>query len=126
MIFEMKRRQRIIPVIQPLANTSLEFVSTIGNLYYQNKEHKNIAEKKILFFLEQIRTRYYLSTSKVDSAFIETLSKKSGRSVEEVSNLFGTIDKIRGSASITAEQLIELNRQIERFNFNIKYVTTNN
>ena len=115
MIFEMKRRQRIIPVIQPLSNTSLDFVNTIGNLYYQNKEHKNIAEKKILFFLDQIRTRYFLSTSKIDNVFIEALSKKSGRSAEEVGQLFRVIDKIRSSESITAEQLLDLNKRIESF-----------
>ena len=115
MLFEMKRRQRIIPVIQPLTNTSLEFVNTIGNLYYQNKEHKSIAEKKILFFLEQVRTRYFISTSKIDNAFIETVSKKAGRSTEEVSQLFRAIDVIRSSASISANQLLDLNRRIEKF-----------
>ena len=49
MLFEMKRKQRIIPIVRPLANTTLEFVGTIGNLYYQSGEHKNIAEKKIHF-----------------------------------------------------------------------------
>ena len=35
MLFEMKRRQRIIPIVKPLPNTTMEFVATIGNLYFQ-------------------------------------------------------------------------------------------
>ena len=31
--FNSKRRQRIVPVIKPLRNTTVEFVQTIGNLY---------------------------------------------------------------------------------------------
>ena len=60
MIFEMKRKQRIIPIIKPLSNTTLEFVRTIGNLYFQNSEHKSIAEKKINFFMDRLRTKYWL------------------------------------------------------------------
>ena len=76
MVFEMKRKQRIIPVINPLANTTLEFVGTIGDLYYQSAEHKNIAEKRIHFLMDQIRAKYWINTDKLDEIFIQTLSPK--------------------------------------------------
>jgi hypothetical protein len=116
MIFEMKRKQRIIPVIKPLANTTLEFVSTIGNLYFQNKEHKSIAEKKISFLMEHIRTKYWLSTTNLDESFIQTLARKSGRSEESVRALLKTIGTIQGEKEISSAQLIDLNRKIEKFN----------
>jgi hypothetical protein len=116
MVFEMKRRQRIIPVLKPLDNTTLEFVGTIGNLYYQNKEHSNIAEKKIVFFLEQIRAKYFLSTTKIDADFLESLSLKSGKPKEDVVKLFDTINAIRSQKSISVSDLISLNEQIEIFN----------
>lgn len=118
MIFEMKRKQRIIPVLPPLENSTLEFVGTIGNLYYQNKEHKNIAEKKILFLLDQIRSQYWLSTAKADASFIQTLSNKTGKPELQVKKLFALIESIRGKPNITAEELFELNRQIELFTEN--------
>ncbi len=46
-VFESKRRQRVIPIVEPPKNTTLEFVSTIGRLYFQNGNHKDIADKKI-------------------------------------------------------------------------------
>ncbi len=116
MIFEMKRRQRIIPVIKPLENTTLEFVGTIGNLYYQRSDHRNIAEKKILFLLDQIRSRYGVSTAKTDDNFFEMLSKKSGTDEKLIRDLFKSIEQIRRTNSITADQLTALNSQIEKCN----------
>lgn len=34
-LYEVKRRQRVIPVIEPLKNKTLEFVSTVGQVYYE-------------------------------------------------------------------------------------------
>jgi hypothetical protein len=115
MLFEAKRRQRIIPVIKPPANTSLEFVSTIGNLYYQGGDHKNMAEKKINFLLEQIRTRYLLKTTQFNDEFIGALAAKSGHSKEQVEALFRTISFIMSSTMISADQLVDLNEKVEEF-----------
>jgi len=116
MIFEAKRKQRIIPVIKPLANTSLEFVSTVGNLYYQNGDHKNMAEKKINFLLDQIRTKYLLRTHEFNVEFINILASKSGNNSEEVQSLFRTITFIQSTTVISAGQLMDLNQKIEKFN----------
>jgi hypothetical protein len=41
-----RRQQRIIPIIEPFKNLSLEFARTVGTLYYQQKDHRDLAEKK--------------------------------------------------------------------------------
>lgn len=115
MIFEMKRKQRIIPIIKPLANTTLEFVNTIGNLYFQHADHKNIAEKKINFFLEHVRTRYWLSTSKLNDDFIASLSRKSGVNEDIVKSLINTIQRIQQRQQISSDELMDLNKQLEKF-----------
>ena len=48
MLFNAKRKQRIVPIIAPLQNTTVDFTKTIGNLYYQEGEHQNIINKKII------------------------------------------------------------------------------
>ncbi|MBY0434655.1 MAG: hypothetical protein K2U26_11145 [Cyclobacteriaceae bacterium] len=113
MIFEAKRKQRIIPIIRPLENTSLEFVGTIGNLYYQRSDHKNIAEKKILFFFDQVRTSYSLLPQTENLLLL--LAKKSGKPLEDVKQLLHLIESIRKKERIEKEELIELNKQIEKF-----------
>lgn len=116
MIFEAKRKQRIIPVIKPLQNTTLEFVGAIGNLYYQNNEHKNIAEKKVNFLLEHIRTKYWMSTVNLDDSFINTLARKAGKPEADVHDLFTSIHSIHSKETLTAEELVSLNSKIEKFN----------
>jgi hypothetical protein len=116
MIFEIKRKQRIIPIIKPLGNTTLEFVSTIGNLYYQRSDHKNIAEKKINFFLDQLRSKYWVNTSRLDETFVQMLAKKTGKNEGDVGKIIKLITGIRTKDVIPAEDLIELNDQIEKFN----------
>jgi hypothetical protein len=115
-LFEVKRKQRIIPVIKPLGNTTLEFVRTIGNLYYQQGEHKDLAEKKIHYLFEQIRTKYWLSTSRLDDNFIIALSKKSGKPEDEVRSLIMLIRLIQSQPQIAVDRLIDLNEKIEKFN----------
>ncbi len=115
MFFEAKRKQRIIPVIKPLANTSVEFVSTIGNLYFQNGDHKDLAEKRIAYFLEHIRTKYWLNTQKLDEEFMSALSRRSGISPETVRGTFSLVREVQSRDSITAEELKALNQALEKF-----------
>jgi len=77
-VYEVKRRQRIIPVIEPLKNNTLDFVTVVGQVYYERHDNSNIAHKKITYLLEHWRTRYYLKTSNLDKEFTESLEKKNG------------------------------------------------
>lgn len=115
MFFEAKRKQRIIPVVKPLANTSLEFVSTIGNLYLQNADHKDVAEKKIAYFLEQIRSRYWLNTQKISEDFMMTLAKRSGTDPVKVKEIFSQIRSVQSQGQISADELLKLNAAMDRF-----------
>lgn len=121
MIFEMKRKQRIIPIIKPLQNTTLEFVGTIGSLYFQHADHKNIADKKINFFLEHVRVRYWLSTAKLNDEFISSLSHKSGIDEKYVSQLVKMIVHIQSQKKISANELIKLDKQIHGFTTKHEY-----
>ena len=113
MIFEAKRKQRIIPIIEPLKNTSLEFVQTIGKLYLKSGNHKDIAEKKIQYFLEFIRTKYYLNFQQFDQDFFEKLSAKSGKDVVALKKLFDMMEKIKKQSTVSVQELKLLNTQLE-------------
>ncbi len=115
MLFESKRKQRIIPIIEPLKNTTLEFTKTVGALYFQRKDHKDIALKKINYFLEFVRSNYFISTQNYNDEFIQRLAKKSGKEEEDVRDLFDLISKIHFSQFITENTLINLHNKIEAF-----------
>ena len=114
-IFEAKRTQRIIPIIKPLPNTTLDFTETVGRLYFQQTDHKKVASKKIKIFLEYIRSHYFLKTQEFNSDFLETLAGKSGITLEETKKLFRLIDHVQKRQIISEDMLIELNNYIDHF-----------
>ncbi|WAC03229.1 hypothetical protein N7U66_06550 [Lacinutrix neustonica] len=50
-LFEGKRKQRAVPVVEPLQNQTLAFTRTIANMYYENGKHIDLAQHKIEHFL---------------------------------------------------------------------------
>jgi hypothetical protein len=119
-LFEAKRRQRIIPIIRPLANSSLEFTETIGRLYFQHQDHKNLAEKKIAYLLDYIRSHFFLPTDQWNKAFFQALHQKTGIDPEEILHLFKTISRVQKQTMIAEVELLELNREIEQFYEKVK------
>lgn len=115
LLFNAKRRQRIVPVIKPLKNTSVEFIQTIGNLYFQEGHTPRIVEKKIIYFLDRIRHRYYLDTSKLDDNFAQKLQSKSGKDRELIDSLLSFINEFQRRRFAIQSDLVNLNDMIEEF-----------
>lgn len=111
----IKRKQRIIPVIEPVKNTTLDFVTTIGTLYYQNGTHKEIAEKQINHFLSFIHSTFRVDIAQLDTQMISKISNRSGIELEKVSRLFDFIKSIREKDQLSERELLQLNAMIEDF-----------
>jgi len=115
MIFNAKRKQRIIKIIEPVRNTTVEFTKTIGNLYYETKDHDNLIEKKITYFLEYIRRVYFLDTQYLDEKFSKNLAQKSGKEFQDVKKLINQIVFLKSKTSCNEDDLLRLNSAIEDF-----------
>ena len=113
-LYDMKRRQRIIPVIEPLGNSTLEFVNVVGQVYYEQRDNSNIAHKKILYLLEHLRDRYNIKTSQLDEEFIDAISGKLGLEKSFAADFTNYIKSIAGETKITDTELIQLNKLIEQ------------
>jgi len=114
-VFESKRRQRPIPAVNILRNSSLDFVKTIGRLYYQRKDNLNLAHKMAAHFLGHVRTKYNLATASLDSEFAEKLSYKSGYDKILVKDIVDHIKVMQQQQSLSDEGLLQLNQKIESF-----------
>ncbi|MDY0779640.1 DUF4350 domain-containing protein [Tenacibaculum sp. IB213877] len=114
-LFNARRKQRAIPIIKPLENTTVAFTQTIASLYLKEKNHKNLADKKIKFFLEKVRTKYLLNTSHLNAKFIEKLAAKSGNSIQNTKYLIHTIIEIDKKTECSEEQLTVLHKMIDNF-----------
>ncbi|EGV44258.1 DUF4350 domain-containing protein [Bizionia argentinensis JUB59] len=117
-IFKGKRTQRIIPVVEPLKNATVEFTQTIGDLYYQHGDYSNIINKKITYFLEFVRSTYYLETNEFSERFIQKLAVKSANNVQDTKSLIDLITFLKSKNNHTENELIALNKQIEHFTKN--------
>ena len=114
-IFAGKRTQRVIPVVLPPANTSLEFVQTIGQMYFRQGNHAHIAQQKIKHLMAYLSSRFYLRTNEIDDDFLETLSQKSGLPRPEINTLFAEINQAEKSVRLSEYSLLRLNKLIENF-----------
>lgn len=113
--FNAKRKQRVVPIIKTLANTTVDFTKTIGNLYYQEGDHNNIIDKKIIYFLEKIRNEYLIETNRLDDDFIKKLHHKSGKDLDDIKNIVSLINAYRKNNYLSIEDdLLQINNAIEK------------
>jgi len=114
-LFNAKRKQRIVPIVEPLANTTIEFTKTIGNLYFQEGNHHTIIDKKIIYLLDKIRREYLLDTTNLDEKFVQKLQHKTGKNLEDLKQLFYKINQHRkGNFESVENDLVEINTLIEK------------
>jgi hypothetical protein len=114
-LFNVKRKQRVINIVKPNANTTVTFTETVGRLYLQKKSNSHIAEKMITYFYEHIRNKYFISTATINDEFINSLSGKSGVSGEKTKQLFSLIEGIGSGENVEDAELLQLNTEIENF-----------
>ena len=114
-VFNAKRKQSAMEIIKPNSNTTLAFTETVGRLYFQQKNNKNISEKMITYFYEYLRKNYFNNTSVINGDFINSLSGKSGITYSETKELFELIKNIQLQENITDEELLALNEKIDNF-----------
>ncbi len=115
-LVEARRRQRVIPTLRPLPNTTLLFTRTVAGLYQQGRNHAQIAEKKTALFLDYLRTRFQEPTPDLaDDAFRERLSQKAGVPRPRVDELVRLINFARTAPAVTDRELLILSRAIQDF-----------
>ncbi|MEH6619972.1 DUF4350 domain-containing protein [Maribacter arcticus] len=114
-IFKAKREQRIIPVIKPLENSSVEFARTVGSLYHQSKDYTNLNSKKINYFLTYIRNRYYINTTVLNERLVTQLAAKAGKNIEETKSLIDFMLSLKNKPIHTEQDTLNLAQKINTF-----------
>ena len=113
--FGGRRRQRLVPERIPNNNTTISYTETIGRLYLQKKDNRNIALKMFTYFLDHVRNSYYLNTQSLNNEFSEALSRKSGVPETRVKHLLQLMDDTDRSENISDVRLLELHNLIQEY-----------
>lgn len=114
-LLNTRRKQRMIPEHSTLKNESLDFVKTMGRLYFEKRDHQNLARKMGIYFLEYIRATYKLPTHTLDEQFIEALHFKSGYSTDDLNHIVSFIQYLQDNGGVDEQQLINFHNQLESF-----------
>ena len=115
MLFNARRKQRAIPVINPLENTTIAFTQTISSLYLKEQDHKNLVDKKTAYFLEKVRTKYLLNTTNLNNDFMLLLTAKSGNEIRNTKYIINTIITLSKKSESSEEELLVLHKIIDNF-----------
>ncbi|MEI3788146.1 MULTISPECIES: hypothetical protein [unclassified Chryseobacterium] len=112
--FNAKRKQRIVPVLEPLKNTSVDFVKSIGNLYLQEGNFHDMMAKKAQYFLNKIRMDLLIDTQNLDGEFAKKLHLKTGKPIEMIDEAIDLIRKGQDPyASVMKEDLVRMNKLLD-------------
>lgn len=116
LLFNLWRKQREIPVKFAKTNSTLEFIQTIGELYFAQKNNQKLGIQKMDLFVKSVRSRYHIQ-EKTESKFIVLLSKKSEVPIEQIENIFAKYKQIKDrKMEVSDEELINFYKSLESFN----------
>ena len=112
--FNAKRKQRIVPIIEPLKNTSVDFVKSIGNLYLQEGDFHDMMSKKAQYFLNKVRLDLLIDTQNLDEEFAKKLHLKTGKDIERINEAIVLIKKAQDPySSVMKEDLARMNKLLD-------------
>ena len=114
-LFKAKREQRIIPIIKPLENSSIDFARTVGGIYFENKDYSDLIAKKINYFLEYLRSHFYINTQQLNDKAVSDLSARSGKSISETKAMLDLLIHLKNKNQHTEQDLINFNKKIDQF-----------
>jgi len=115
LIFRAKRRQRVIPVNEPVTNTSLEFIDTIGRLYFQKGNPRQLILQKMKYLQNFIKNRYGLNVQEWDAKFMDRLSQKSNVPRDLLERIDLMHRNVRSSRFSSDNTLISFHQMTEEF-----------
>jgi hypothetical protein len=114
LFFGSKRRQRTIPILEEKSNTSLEFIQTIGQMYFRTGEHVRLCEMMMKQFQTFVRERYGLTSREMNNEFVETLSAKAGIPFEHIKKIVN-YEHLIARRSLTDDSMVDFHYLLNIF-----------
>lgn len=104
----LRRKQKMIPVLQPNTNTTVSFIQTIAQLYFNKQDHANIGRKMSAHFLDLLRNKYYMPRNITSAEWASVLSQKTGLAEEDAKDVVILMRKAQMNESFSDADLLQL------------------
>ncbi len=113
MALAAKRRQRPVPVLQKRENTGLDYIQTIGELYFRHGDPREMADLLYRSFSRDFYALYHRVWDPADPEQIEMISKKTLRVPETIQKATEFIQQYSNHGLTEATRLPELRKHIQ-------------
>jgi hypothetical protein len=110
-----RRFQRAIPVVQKPANTSVEFVETLGRLYFNQANHIDLVNKKMAHWENWLRTQLNIDTNSDVPELYQNIAAKSGVPVKDIENIYRSYNWIKNQDQLSDDELKRFTSLINQF-----------
>lgn len=110
----IRRRQRPIPILPPKTNLSLDFVRTVGLLYFHQKNHQDLIKKIFVSFSEYVYSKYFIR-HEFTSSFYQKLATKSAVGEQLIARIFNQYQVLSTKERVYEDELIRFNGFVELF-----------
>lgn len=114
-VFTAKRRQRVIPLLDPKRNSTLDFIHTIGDLYFNRGDHADLVLKKIAILQSHIQKRYRMEVVEFTPEDAHEITVRGGLEPKTGQILFTQIRNLKSRRHVNAETLFGLQRNLDQF-----------
>jgi hypothetical protein len=105
-ILKSKRKYSIMPVLEPVSNTSIEYINTTGRLYMQIGNHRKLIQLNMRLFISFIQQKYGILIKPEDSQSVQWIAAKSGIEEQLYNELFADYKKLTlPGYSVTSKDL---------------------
>lgn len=119
LIWGARRKQRYIPILDNMENTSIEYAEVISQMFMNQKHHDHLIRLKMDLFKSFLRERYRFALNKgfedLHEDFYRELSERSSVSVELIRRLFEDYKTLYHAEGVRTENMLELHEMIEKF-----------
>lgn len=115
LIIYNRRVQKAIPIYSTPKNNSEAYINVVSGLYWQQQNHKSIADKIIAQFFEYLLHNFNIHHKDFQETELEKIGQKTGRNLQNIREIFDDITFIRSQEEITKQSLMNLYQKINAF-----------
>jgi len=118
LIFGAKRKQRAIPVLPSMENTSIEYAEVVSQLFFKQQNHLKLIDLKMDLFKQHIRERYRIKTPSTKDEFepfFIRLSTISGIPAEDIKWIFNKHITVQKELTADAITMVTFHKKLEEF-----------
>lgn len=124
LLFGSRRKQRIIPVIENMNNTSIEYAEVVSQLFMKEKDHKKLVLLKMDLFKVFLRERFALriptDQKQEGEEFYKNVASRADVPYTLVLNIFEQFKYLSAISHVETEPMLTFYNQIEEFYSNCK------